>query len=145
MHRLCFPILCQYISDMEQWTLTNQVKPACPKCPKRTARLYGSPNEIQSSLSGIFRGVGRGNVPTSKDHINRTVHQVRRGRMVKIPHRRAVKLATKSNASSRQVGLKTEALRGTNGGKGASWMEAIWRRMEAMWRQMERFRFGGYE
>ena len=44
--RLCFPILCQYISDMEeQWLLTNQVKPACPKCPKRTRRLYGSPNE----------------------------------------------------------------------------------------------------
>src|SRR5579859_5342594 len=44
--RLCFPVLYQYISDMEeQWLLTNQVKPTCPKCLKRTHRLYGSPNE----------------------------------------------------------------------------------------------------
>ena len=58
--RLCFPILCQYISDMEeQWLLTNQVKPACPKCPKRTRRLYGSPNDLPKAPSGNGRSAAR--------------------------------------------------------------------------------------
>jgi hypothetical protein len=34
--RLCFPVLSQYIADMEeQWLLTCLVRPSCPKCPKR--------------------------------------------------------------------------------------------------------------
>ena len=37
--RLCFPVLCQYIGDMEeQWNLTCLIKPSCPKCPKRTIK-----------------------------------------------------------------------------------------------------------
>jgi hypothetical protein len=34
--RLCFPVLCEYIADMEeQWLLTCLIRPTCPKCPKR--------------------------------------------------------------------------------------------------------------
>src|SRR5579859_7774943 len=76
--RLCFPILCQYISDMEeQWLLTNQVKPACPKCPKRTRRLYGSPNENHTAApSGNGRSMARP---------SRGAHMVQNGRVAK-PH-----------------------------------------------------------
>ena len=39
--RHCVPVLCQYLGDMEeQWLLTCQIKPACPKCPKRRYELY---------------------------------------------------------------------------------------------------------
>lgn len=37
--RWCFPVLCQYIADMEeQWLLTNLVKPSCLKCWRRGTR-----------------------------------------------------------------------------------------------------------
>ena len=39
--RLCFPVLCQYIGDMEeQWTLTCLIRPSCPKCPKRYYSIF---------------------------------------------------------------------------------------------------------
>ena len=76
--RLCFPILCQYISDMEeQWLLTNQVKPACPKCPKRTRRLYGSPNENPQAPPGNGKFVARSGQGSQAAHI------VRNGRVAK--------------------------------------------------------------
>ena len=34
--RLCVPVLCEYIADMEeQWLLTNLVRQTCPKCSHR--------------------------------------------------------------------------------------------------------------
>ena len=39
--RHCFPVLCQYIADMEeQWLLTCLFQQACPKCPKRNIKLH---------------------------------------------------------------------------------------------------------
>src|SRR5436190_13087366 len=33
VERLCFPVLCQHIGDMEeQWLLACMKRPACPKC-----------------------------------------------------------------------------------------------------------------
>ena len=38
--RLCFPIMCQYIADMEeQWLLGNQIRHSCPKCTGRRGDL----------------------------------------------------------------------------------------------------------
>src|SRR6202035_969532 len=39
--RHCFPVLCQYIADLEeQWLLTCLIQPTCPKCPKRSMKLH---------------------------------------------------------------------------------------------------------
>lgn len=47
LDRLCFPVLCQYIGDMEeQWHLTCQVRPACPKCHQRGTDVDGEELEI---------------------------------------------------------------------------------------------------
>ena len=42
--RLCFPVLCEYIADMEeQWLLSCQIRPACVKChfPHKDASTSG--------------------------------------------------------------------------------------------------------
>lgn len=45
--RLCFPVLCQYIGDMEeQWTLTCLIRPTCPKCHRRGTDEDGDELEI---------------------------------------------------------------------------------------------------
>jgi hypothetical protein len=47
LDRLCFPVLCHYIGDMEeQWHVTCQVRPACPKCHRRGTRVDGEELEI---------------------------------------------------------------------------------------------------
>lgn len=47
--RLCVPVLCQYIGDMEeQWLLTCTIKPTCPKCYHRGRKYlndYGDEEE----------------------------------------------------------------------------------------------------
>jgi hypothetical protein len=50
--RLCFPILCQYIGDMEeQWLLTCMVRQHCPKCYHHHGNQFNSkdaPNIISA-------------------------------------------------------------------------------------------------
>src|SRR3981189_2347857 len=110
--RLCFPILCQYISDMEeQWLLTNQVKPACPKCPKQTRRLYGSPNENPKAPPGNGTSAAR---PT------KGYQAVRNGRVAKPPGSSAASRKRVANGVKRGIGggRQQGGDGGSEGGKG---------------------------
>jgi Plavaka transposase len=51
--RLCFPVLCEYIADMEeQWLLGNLIRDSCPKClaPRLDLEHYRSLNVSASQL-----------------------------------------------------------------------------------------------
>jgi hypothetical protein len=67
--RLCFPVLCEYIADMEeQWLLTCLINPSCPKCPKRKivespipAQAMGDDGPWGVNVGGNSRGNARVN------------------------------------------------------------------------------------
>ena len=51
--RLCFPVLCQHIGDMEeQWMLTLTISPMCPKCHHRERGDDGDDLEMEWSADG---------------------------------------------------------------------------------------------
>ena len=55
--RLCFPVLCQHIGDMEeQWLLTLTIAPICPKCHHRGKGDVGEEMELEWRQDGDTQG-----------------------------------------------------------------------------------------
>jgi hypothetical protein len=72
--RLCFPILCQHIGDMEeQWLLTLTISPTCPKCYHRGTDVDYEDMDIELE----WREEGDTSVDVSKERTDEDAFQCR--------------------------------------------------------------------